>query len=900
MTPKDILPRAALRLPIAGLVLTLTACCPAVAQQAAQAEKDFAFAEGLYGQAQYEMAAEKLALFIRQYPNHANMPLALFRAGECRFRLGKYTEAAGNFEQVTKRFPTSEEAEPAWLWLGDSWYQAREYAKAAAAYEGLLASFKETPHAGRASYWRGESLYQLGQYDAAILAYTDALGRKLGEEETAYALYSIGLCHLKLGAHDEAVDFLGRVIAQHPASATVPECRYLLGTAYHAKKDYAKAIQTFESILRAHGTSKFAPDAQLRIGWCYYEQKQYENALKAFEAVLTRHAGSSAAEESRLRMGDCQFQLKHWTEAANEYSKVVAKGGRWAPEGLYWLGITYERRKDAANAMKTFQRLVKEHKDNSRVSDAHCHLGQIHGDAGRNAEAIAAYQAAVASAKDEKRKRRASAGLQWAKYQDSKSTESLSSLATIVRADPKSQLAAELSCQVARAHFEAAQFEEALAILDGFVKNHPTHNRVPEALFLSGACHEKLGRADRAEEMYRQVLATGGKSVYVGHATSALVGLYAGQGDLDKARQMADSVGKSGAAPEVLAFASYQLGRALYKAKAYEQAASLYERALTADPEGETAPHSRLGLGWARLAAGDTAGAGAAFRECAAKDAQSELGSQIPDGLVAVAEALFDDEKYDEAEALYSIVPARFADSKLVGEAKYKLAWIQSKRDRPEQALPLFIEAAEKATSGDVVADARYQAARILIDKQDYKRVAELLEPLLAEPERFEKMPWALAILARALSELGDTAKAVGVCEKLAQQHAQHPAAAYGFLTIGKNLRGQKDFDKALSALDKALQSATGDTAAEAQFEIASCYRDKGDLQKAAEEFLKGSILYATGKWAPQAQFEAGRCFEQLKDVAKARRSYEIIVDKYAEQQPWADKARERLEALKD
>ena len=888
---------------VCALIIGLAACFAGSGvshgQAGGQAEVDFAFAEGLYAQEFHELAAEKYVQFIERYPNHANMPLALFRAGECHFRLDKFAEAATHFEQVTKMFPKSEEAEPAWLWLGDSHYQAEQYEPAAAAYKALLDNFPKSEHAGRAAYWRGESYYNLGEYEQAIAAYESALHRKLGDQETAYALYSMGLSYLKLDKPAEAIKPLLKVVGEHGDSPVAAECQYLVGTAYHLQKDLSAAIAACEKVIAEHGNSKFAAHAQLRIGWCHFEQKDYEKALSAFTSVWSNYPNTSAAAEARLRAADSQFQLRRWDEAAGLYAKVAAdKDGKWAAEALYWLGITHERKGEADKALKAYERVVKEHKDSLRVTDAYSHIGQLHVGSGKLDEAIAAYEAAANAAKKPERKREALAGLAWARYQKDKSGPSLAHLEKMLREDPKSHLAAELACQVARAYFDGGKHEAALGVLELFIANHPEHEGLTEALFLSGACHEKLGHTDEALKFYQMVLAQERPSGYRDHATAALVGLYAERGDLAKAREMAAGLEGTASGAEVTAFALYRVAQSLYEQKKYEEAATFYAKALNTDPEGETAPHAQMGLGWAKLAGGDPVGAAEAFGVVSEKHPDSPAAKTVPEGLLAAAEKLFEQEDYARAGALYRQIVDAFGDSDLVDEAQYKLGWIALKQGKKDEALGLFTQAATKANLPEVAADARYQAARLLDEKKDYKRVAELLEPFKQQYADFDKTPWALALLGRALTELGRQSEATLVFGMLSTTYQEHAAGAYGLLGLARDARQQNQPDKALEALARVIASGDEGLAPEAQYETAACHRAKGDLKTAAEEFLKVAILYNDDRWGPQAQYEAGQCFEALGDKAKAVKSYSAILKRYPEQEEWVEKAKARIAAL--
>lgn len=883
-----------------AVLLAATVCLP----QGGEAEKEFAFAEGLYAQENYKLAAEKFVRFIEQHPTHANLPLALFRAGECNYRLGNFTDAARYFERLTREFPNKEEAEAAWLWLGDTYYQLQRYDQAAAAYEALMRSFPQSQYLSRAAYWRAESYYRLGEFEKAIEGYKDVLNRKPGEEEAAYALYSIGLSYLQLKRPEDAIGYLSQVVEKYPNSPVAAESQYLLGMAYQAAKNFQAALDAFRKVLTHHPNSKFAAHAEIGIAWTHFQQGEYEKALEAFQAVAAKHPESSLATEAQLRSADCLYHLGRWADAAALYAKVAdLPNNSWADEALYWCALSYEQLSDREKAATVLGRLIHDFPQSPRAGDAQFHLGQLHLLSGDLDAAIAAFEAASAAAQDPDRKQRAAAGLAWARYQKAKSPEALLELEKLIRDDPKSALAGQLAGFVGRGYFQAGDYEKARDVLALVVANHPQHEQLSEVLYFLGAACEKTGRQDEAIQHYRRVLDQAKASSYAGPAAAALVSLYVAKGDLAAAQQVVGSLQNSGAAPDAIAFCYYKLGEALQSAGKPAEAAAVYEKAIAAAPESEAAAYSQVGLGWCKLSAGDLAGAAEAFRTAAAKYAGSQAAAGVPAGLLAVAEKLFDQEDYPAAQAAYEQVIRDFPDSDLVDEARYKLAWTLLRQGKAPQAQPLFAQAAQNTDNPAVAADARYQAARLLAEAGDFAAAVPLLEPFRTQYQDFDRRPWALALLGQGHLRLGHRDDAVAVFQLLTGAYPDHPAAAQAWLGLGRAYRQAQKLDQAIEVLSKVLAAGDGAAlpdplAAEAQFELGACYRDKADLARAAEEFLKVAILYRDEQWGARAQFEAGACYEELKEVENAVRCYKAIVARYPGQQEWVEKAQARLKAL--
>ena len=884
---------AYIKRPLAALLLALL-CASAVLAQNDQAEKDLAFAQGLYREENYALAADKFAAFVKDYPTHANLSLALFRAGECFFRLGKFTDAEPYFARLTSQLPDSTEAQAGWVWLGDTRLQAQKYADAATAYATYLQKYPQADQAGHAACWLGESYYHQGKYPEAATAYKQALTLKLSDQEGAYTRYALGWTYLQMNDPDQAAESLQAVLDKFPTSSVAAESQYLLGTAQRLRKSYPAAVAAYQKTLAKYPDSKFAALAQMGLGWCYFEQQQYEPALEAFQKVTTAYPQSDSAAEARLRSADCLFHLRKFAAAAPVYEQAAAAPSPWAAEAQYWLAVTYEQIPDRDQAIAAHTHLTTAFPQSPHVADSYLHLGRLQLAAGKTDASLAAYQAAAAAATQPAQKQQAQAELAWARYQKTKSDAALADLETALRQDPSQPWVPELAFSVALADYNAARYQPALDLLSLLTAGNPPAAPRGDVLYLSGACQEKLGHPQQAEPLYRQAL-EGKDPEYAGLAGAALVNLYARQGNLDKARAMAADLQKSEASAPAKAFALNALGQALYDAKQYAEAEQTYAKVL-ALPDTAAAPYALLGSAWAKLALGDPT-ASDTFLSVAKQYPASPAAQKVPDGLLAVAEKLFSDGKYAEAQAAYQRLLEAFPQSDLAPAAQYKLGWSLLKQNKPEAALPYFVAAAPKATAPAVAADARYQAARLLLAASP-AQAAALLEPFRDQYQDTPVAPAALVLWGRALTDEKQYDPAAAAYQLALTRYPKDPAAAEAGLGMARLYRLQKKLDQAREALTKTLATATGALGAEAQFELASLYRDQGDTKRAAEEFLKVAILYGDPIWSAQAQYQAGQCYEAVGDKPSATAAYKLVARDYAQQQPWADQSAARLKAL--
>jgi TolA-binding protein len=875
-------------------VLALAALQAGDGRALAQAGTDLAAAQAAYDRGDYDTAAGRYAAFSRSYPADPGLSLAVFRLGQCLYHMGRYAQAAMYFDRTIRQYPSSPEAEVAWLWVGDSRLQVSQYPEALASYDSLLERYPNSAYAGRAAFWRAEVLQRMGRAQDSLAAYQDALARTLTPDEAAYACYAVGWGYTQLGKAAEGRPFLERVSRDYPTSAVAAEAGYLLGTSWQAANDTARARAAYEQVVRQHPQSPHAAWAQLGLGSCALREERYEEALAAFRAVRERYPEREAAGEALAREADCLFHLSRWAEAAAIYEQVAQVTGSPAvPEALYWLGVCEVHAGAEDKARTALGRLVREFPADTRVPDANLRLGWLQVAAGDAAAAAESF-AAAAGGDDAERRGRAELGLAWAAVLQEPSAEHLAAAEKALGAHAEAPEAPELAARLAQAFLGAGQAERALALVQGLLARPGAE---PALRVLAAACQLSLGHAAEAEALYRQALAESKDAAVVRECTVALVGLAAGKGDVDGARALLSELDRQEADAATRAVTLNQVADALSRAGQAAQAAALYERSLAAQATGDVAAAAQAGLAWSRLQAGDTTGAAAAFEALSRQYPGSPAAAQVPAGLLATAEALYAKVSYAEAAALYRGVLEAHPGSPEAISASYKLAWALLQQGKPDEALAPFLRTVEGG-QGDVAADARYQAARVLYERGEPERCAPLLEPFLKDLASAPQAPWALVLLGRAQADLGRTDLALAALGRVTGNPAGSPATESAWAVTARVLRENHDLDGAEAAARQALESTDPRTRMEAQHELASCYRNRGDYARAADEFLKAALDYTDETWCARALYAAGQCYEDLRDPVKAASTYQALTERYPDQAEWVGRAQVRLKVL--
>lgn len=113
--------------------------------------------------------------------------------------------------------------------------------------------------------------------------------------------------------------------------------------------NYTSAINDIKSI--------YKPDSyisNIRLGWLNYLAKQYIESIKYYDKAI---ALKPYAIEARFGCIKPLSAIESWEKVKNHYLQIL----KIDPQNTvanYWLGVVYYNRKDYANAMKLFEKVV--------------------------------------------------------------------------------------------------------------------------------------------------------------------------------------------------------------------------------------------------------------------------------------------------------------------------------------------------------------------------------------------------------------------------------------------------------------------------------------------------------------------------------------------------------------
>jgi len=924
-TPKDRSP--SIRRPLAPA----TGPAPAAARQVAEGLR---FANGLYRNRQYDLAAEEYErflqaaksgtadatdaevadawfslgnarLFLHKYkearqafegfvkvaPNHPNAPLARYRIGEAAYVLGDLPEARRSLEAYTEGGIGDRRFLPAaWTFLGDIATKSNDLPAARKSYENALSGDLKGSLGSRARLGLGRVLAAQGE-SAPSLAVLRELIATGGPEWLDKAWLQVGQVEASSGHWLEAVQAYESLEKSSPRSPLVPEGRLDRAEALGRLGHRAEA----EALLRPLAADPQQPlsiAASDALGTSLLAEQPAE-ALTILDAALAR-PGVTGPTATALRFHAAQAALASGQagEARARFTAITTADPKssWADDAQLRAAALALDAKDYAEARQLAGSFAQTYPESSLQADAH--LIDARAALGLNLpkDAISILTASLGDDKPSPAVAQAASyylGLAYQKAgQPDKAAEFLGNLASNSTANGSA--AADARFLLGQADFEAGRYAEAIPTLEKYLAEKPGGDVADHALARIAQSQAALGQFDAAAATLAKL------------ATAFPLSL-------------------------TLAPTRLRLAEVALQDKQFDHALPMF-RLETETKAGDPVLKARAwsGLGWSLLGSGKPVEAAAAFGSLIALTPDSPLAL---DALFAQGRALEDAKQPVEAIAAYSKAIARRPEANQAGPAALALARLQVEAKQPLEAARSFESVVNKyaSTCGEPVDAVLGEWGWALVDAEKPAEADAIFERLLKEYPESPKADDARLNLAESAYAGHNLDRTLELLKPLlaAGSTAKPSLVEPALYRAGRAEVDRRDWPAAATTLDRLLTDfPTGPFHREARFWRAEVAFQSGDSKVAEADFTtlasepasdtdpKGMVSTARGRlvqtlvqqnrwldalgvadaWAssvtdpktdpigPEVDYARGRAFQGLAKFDEARDAFDRVI----------------------
>ena len=394
------------------------------------------------------------------------------------------------------------------LQYADGFYSKKLLRDAASEYERYLEQFPRAPALDRqAAYYRlGECYRQTGAVNNARANYETLLANFTGGEFLGYAAYRLGSMQYEDKNFREALQSYRRASVRLTQPTLIYASRFFVGRCLEATSQKTEARQQYEDLSKITEANPFRDASRLSTGRMYAEAGQKEAALKWLLPLAGDTTNAQIKAESLARSGLLQLDLGHPDDASKTFDAALAM-----PEIAGWkdtiavagFRILYDK-KDYKGVLARYQAggagngLKIESKLNVLVT-----VADSQRELGLREEALATY-GQIAQEFPATPQAREAGYARLVMLYDAGDERLLNEVNAFLTDNPTAPQVERVSLMKAEALFKAADFEHAAPIYQIVVaktKGLPASYR-GEAMFKLGWSWMQLGHFDKAVETF--------------------------------------------------------------------------------------------------------------------------------------------------------------------------------------------------------------------------------------------------------------------------------------------------------------------------------------------------------------------------------------------------------------
>lgn len=273
-------------------------------------------------------------------PGHAKRLDAMYGEGWSLYKLERYAEAAAAFDRLVQASPRGPFAYDARMRQADALFAMKEYVRAGQAYRTVLRAYPDSASNDYAAYQAAQASFRSNDMSEAYKQFADLVKRMPGSPLADDAQYAMGWVNFQRKEYTEAIKEFQKVTRSYPTGDAAPRAFYSLGDSYYNLQQYSAAEAAYRELIRRFPDSRYVADAMTGIQYCLVAQGKEKEAASVIDSYVKENPGTSTAKELELKKADLLYGQKNYAAASEAYRTYLQTGseGKNKGQAYYWLG----------------------------------------------------------------------------------------------------------------------------------------------------------------------------------------------------------------------------------------------------------------------------------------------------------------------------------------------------------------------------------------------------------------------------------------------------------------------------------------------------------------------------------------------------------------------------------
>lgn len=284
----------------------------------------------------------------------ANPAAARYNVGYSWLQQEDYKNALANFEAITKTISagSTQLQQDAYLRAADASYMLRDYAKASAMYDQVINL--ALPQADYATFQK--AMIAGIKNSAEKIRLMNSIASRYPNSHLIQDInMEVASTYISDEKFAEAVPYLNKII-QSRENGLKPRAYLKLGLAYYNSNNNKEALASYESLIQKYPQSPEADEALGVIKDIYVEEgrpNDYVELMRKNGVIISVSEADSlnySAAMLKYNNNDCAAAINAFGTYLSNYPN-----GAYAIEANYLRGSCYQKNKDWANAVKSYE-----------------------------------------------------------------------------------------------------------------------------------------------------------------------------------------------------------------------------------------------------------------------------------------------------------------------------------------------------------------------------------------------------------------------------------------------------------------------------------------------------------------------------------------------------------------
>ncbi|RMD86541.1 MAG: outer membrane protein assembly factor BamD, partial [Calditrichaeota bacterium] len=287
----------------------------AQSQESSLAEREFTFAQKLYDDGLFTLAAQEFQHFVEKYPTHPKAPEALFLSGSAYFSAKQFLKAFDTYRDLEIRFPNSELLPRVRYQLARCQLNLKHYLDAAALFKRVATLHPEDGLAPLALFEAGKSFYLKGEKDRAISTFLELIHTYPDVPQRLEAHFEIVKIYFEQKSYSHALREINAIMNILNEGIEDPRVYWYRGLVFERLGQWREAESNFQQLVEKFPHDKLSAAAYFKLGNLAYMQGFLEKSLEMFQKSLTNNEDSDLIFKAFIQLGTIQAEKGNFDEA---------------------------------------------------------------------------------------------------------------------------------------------------------------------------------------------------------------------------------------------------------------------------------------------------------------------------------------------------------------------------------------------------------------------------------------------------------------------------------------------------------------------------------------------------------------------------------------------------------